>query len=378
MAFFDIGHDGLGRYRRLDGTDNTAAALTALWEKQWCRRQVAEASASGHDLKKLQAEEMSEEAEVNRAALTSILLDAVRHRPAIDWSAYLDHREFSEPPPVPPAKFNIAREPQIGEGRFSPVKHSFFARMLHPSRIQEQASAAQSAFDAAHQEWQLTTQWHISEHAAATARYEAALADWDARKGAHFAAQAKANARIEDLRTRFDAHEPGAVAAACDLALLALPRPQGFPKFWRIAVHPTGALRVDYDLPAPDDMPALKAVKYDTDRNVFAGTMLNEREFAALYEETMYQTALAVCHLLFAVDPGEAVRSVAFNGWVNHVDRRRVCPARCCLLALGANKTDFEAIDLTSVDPKTCFRQLGGAAGVRLADLETVEPAAWG
>jgi restriction system protein len=380
MAYFDIGHDGLGRYRRLDGANKSSARVTALWEKQWQRRQSAEAASGGAlaRIKTLQAEEMSEEAEAARGALTSILLDAVRHRQAVDWSAYIDRREYAELPPTAPAKLSVAREPQQSDARFAPVKHSFLARVFRPSRLQEQKETAAAGFEAAHQEWQLTTQWHMSEHTAASARYDAALADWDARKGAYYAAQERANARIEDLRARYDAHEPGAVAAACDLALLAMPRPEGFAKFWRIDLHPAGALRVDYDLPAPDALAALRSVKYDAERNAFAGTMLSARETAVLYEEAMYQTALAVCHLMFAADSDDAVRTVVFNGWVNHIDRRQVCPARACLLALRVGKADFKAIDLTAVDPKTCFRQLGGAAGQRLADLESVEPAGWG
>lgn len=375
MAYQDCEHDGLGRFRRLD-TGGTATALQALWERQWQRRKVAEANAGEgvRSLKRLYAEEISEEAEAARATLTAVLLDAVRKVPAIDWSTCLDRRRFSEPPPLQPSKLTLAREPQSTDAAFSPPKPGLFVRLLRPAVVQARAEAAKSAYVAAHEEWQTTVQWLTNAHAAANVQYEAALGDWDSRKAAFYAAQSKANARMETLHLRYREGELGAVAAACDLMLLKMPRPEGFPTFWRIAFHPVGGLRVDYDLPAPDAMPALRGVKYDAKRDAFDGVAFGDSDIAALYQETLYQTALAAVHLLFAADPGDAIRTVAFNGWVNAVDPLAVCPMRTCVMALKVDKTDFQAIDLTAVDPRTCFRHLGGSAGARLADLEAVEP----
>lgn len=376
MAYQTIGHGGLGRFRRFDTDSKAASSLQTLWDRQWRRRQAVEAGAGTgvRAIKLLRAEEMSEEADAARASLTSILLEAVRQPATIDWSSCLDRRAFNEPPPQPPAKLTIAREPQAMDAKFVPPKQGLLTRWLHPSRAKAELEAAKSAFVVAHEDWKTTVQWHMRSHATASTRYQAALSEWDARKSAYYAAQEKANARLETLRLRYREQELGAVAAACDLMLLNAPRPEGFPAFWRIAFHPAGGLKIDYELPAPDALPALRRVKYDAVNDAFEGVGFSEGDAAALYQEALYQTALATIHLLFAADPGDAVRSIAFNGWVNAVDRMAVCPVRACVMALKVDKAAFRNLDLTAVDPRTCFRRLGGAAGAQLADLEAVEP----
>jgi restriction system protein len=384
MEHHDVRHENLGRFHRITGSANPAAEaraaeLSALWDRQWNRRKAVEAKidiATRQALKQLQAEEMTGEAETRLAALTSILLAALKPRPAVNWTAHLDKRDFSEPPPVSPAPLAIAREPQGTDLKFNPPRLPLFQRLIHPSRQRELTGAARAAFQAAHEEWNSTVGWFSREHAESTKRFEAGLNDWDARRSAFYAAQGRANARIEELQKRYAMNDAGAVAAACDLALLGAPRPEGFPKFWRIAFDvDAGEMTADYELPAPSDLPAIKVVKYAAGRDAFEETVLSERETAALYEEAMYQTCLAALHLMFASDSGDTIRSIVFNGWVNHIDTRAGCPARACILSLRAAKEIFSAIDLSGVDPKTCFRKLGGAAGARLADLEPVEPA---
>jgi restriction system protein len=384
MEYRDVGHEGLGKFRRIVGAagfaaDLRAATLGAVWERQWQRRKTAEAAIPApalQALKKLQAMDASEDAEAACVALTSILLDAVRASKTIDWNGFIDQKAFGEAPPAPPPRFELAGEPQASEARFTPPKLPLMARLFHPRRSADQTTKLKTAFADAREEWKATVLWRTQEHAETQRRYDAALADWDARRGAFHAAQSRANARIAELQKRYAANDIGAIAAACDYALLAAPRPESFPKFWRIgfdAAH--GVMTVDYELPAPDDLPGLKAVRYAPERDAFERVALSEREAAALYEEAVYQTCLAVLHLMFAADPGETVRRIAFNGWVNFVDRLAGCPARVRLISLGVDKAAFAPIDLTSVDPKSCFRTLHGTAGARLADLEAVPPA---
>ena len=144
-----------------------------------------------------------------------------------------------------------------------------------------------------------------------------------------------------------------------DLILLAADRPDGFPKHWQIAFS-SGVMTVDYELPYTDRMPSVKAVKYAASRDAFETVELPEGERDRLYAEAMYQSCLAVLHLLFASDEADAIRSIAFNGWVNFIDRMK--PARACIMTVQATKQAFCRIDLSSVDPLACFKALNGVA----------------
>jgi restriction system protein len=320
---------------------------------------------------------LTEEAARRRAALTGILLEALQPRLAVDWSAFYDRTEFDEPPPAQPAPLEIVREPQAEEFRPVPEKKPPLLARMFPPRKADLPPAARAAFRNAQEEWKLSVRWKANEHAKALQHYQAALLDWDARKNAFLAVQSKANARIDTLRRRYADGDVGAIAAACDLALLTAPRPEGFPRFWRIAFDVDRALMtVNYELPAPDMLPAVRGVKYREEYDAFETIAFNAGETAALYEETVYQSVLAALHLIFAADPGETVRAVAFNGWANFVDAAAGCPARTCILSLHVTKEAFRGHDLAGVDPGACFRALGGVAGPRLAAMEPVSPIA--
>ena len=107
--------------------------------------------------------------------------------------------------------------------------------------------------------------------------------------------------------------------------------------------------------------------RYAASRDAFDTVELTERERDTLYAEAMYQTCLAVLHLLFASDGADAIKSIAFNGWVNFVDGAQ--PARACIMSVQATKKAFRAIDLSSVDPQACFKALNGVASAKLAAM---------
>jgi restriction system protein len=374
MRTIDVKHDGMGKFRRIAGfgvAEQKAAAQQQLWDKQWQRRQELErklfAGPNGdalRALKKIQADEQNEDAGHEIVSLTSILLGALRARLSVDWAQFNDRGAFAEPPPAAPAPLQIAREPRKSE--FMPPPPRSLSELLHASRRRRQKEAGAKNFKNAHDEWQVAVRWKSREHEAATEKYRAALAGWEARRSAFQATQAKAKARLDSLHRRYAAKDADAVIAYGDLVLLSADRPDGFPKDWRIDFS-DGVMTVDYELPSTEAMPGVKAVKYAALREAFDTVELPERERDQLYAEAIYQTCLMVLHLLFASDEADAIKSIAFNGWVNFIDQAK--PARACIMAVQTTKAAFRRIDLKSVDPQACFKALNGVASAKLAAM---------
>jgi restriction system protein len=293
-------------------------------------------------------------------------LNALHSRPSVDWTPLSDRAEFSEPPPAEPRQSQFVREPRKAD--FMPGPPRNLVALIQVRRRRQQKEAAKTAFKTAHDEWEYAVTWKSQEHDAAMKKYRAALADWEARKSAFHTAQAKASARLESLCRRYSGKDADAVVAHCDLVLLAADRPDGFPKQWRIDFS-AGAMTVDYELPSTDQMPSVKRVKYAPSRDAFETVHLPERERDQLYAEAMYQTCLMVLHLLFASDEADAIKSIAFNGWVNFIDTANGRPARACIMSVQATKQAFRRIDLSSVDPQACFKALNGVASTKLAAM---------
>jgi restriction system protein len=372
MRTIDVKHDGLGKFRRIAGfgvVEQKAAAQKQLWDKQWQRRQELErklvaGSAALQALKKIQADEQSEDARREIFALTSILLEALRAPPSVDWTQFTDGGEFSEPPPVAPAPLQSLREPRKAD--FRPAPPRSLLDLLNRRRRRALKAAGEKNFKSAHDDWQNAVRWKSREHEAATERHRAALAGWEARKSAFHAAQAEAAARLNSVRQRYAGKDADAVAAYSDMVLLAADRPDGFPRHWEIALS-DGVMTVDYELPSTEAMPGVKMVKYLASRDAFEIVELAPRERDELYAEAMVQTCLAALHLLFAADEADAIKSIVFNGWVNFIDQAR--PARACIMTVQATKAAFGRIDLKSVDPQACFKALNGVASAKLAAM---------
>ncbi|HEY0281264.1 MAG TPA: hypothetical protein VGC27_01425 [Rhizomicrobium sp.] len=377
MRVIGVKHDGLGKFRRIAGygvVEQKAAAQKQLWDKQWQRRRELERKLPADStvlqaLKKIQAEEQSEEARREILSLTSILLDALRARPAVDWAQFYDGGEFSEPPPAEPASPRTPEAPR--EAEFKPAPPRSLFELLHARRRRELKAASERKFKNAYDDWQHSVRWKTRQYEAAAERYRAALAGWEARKSAFYAAQAEAVARLNSLHQRYAGKDADAVIAYSDMVLLSAGRPDGFPKHWTIAFA-GGMMTVDYELPSTEAVPGVKAVKYLPSRDAFETVELPPRERDQLYAEAMYQTCLSVLHLLFAADEAGAIKSIIFNGWANFIDKAR--PARACIMTVQTAKTDFSRIDLASVDPRACFKSLNGVASAKLAAMTEAAP----
>ena len=349
----DLKHDGLGKYRRLTGfaAERHAATQLRLWEDQWRKRRKLESKADARllaSLKKAQAEEASDEARRAVDAVTSILLNTLRAAPP----APPPRLAFAEAMPAEPAPPAMAAEPQKKQFR-SPMPLTLM-QLINPAALRRRREGVVLAHKAAHEQWQSAMRWKSQEYERAMQSYRAAYAGWEARRASHAARQAQAAARFAALGET--------VEGRCDLALMAVDRPDGFPKFWRLAMA-SGVVSVDYDLPSLEVMPSVKAVRFG--RDGFDTVLYGEHEREQLYAEAVLQTALAALHVLFGAD--EAIGSVIFNGWANVIDHTR--PVRACILTLTAPRRRFEAIDLKSADPHACFKALNGAMSARLAAM---------
>lgn len=375
MITIDVRHDGLGRFERVAApsralAEKRAEALAAFWNEQFARRNAV-LRRGGADaveaLKKLEAEERTEDAERTRTAITSILINTVRAAPVPDWSPLYDTASFGEAPPVEPVMPKMEPAPEASQFKRAPLT---LATLINPRAMRRRKEAAETKFETAHNGWEYLKRWRESEHDKAMTAFRASAAEWQTRKAAFLDLQQRANARLDALRQGYSRGEPEAVLGHCDLTLLGLDRPQNFPCFWNMR-YADGVLEIDYDLPWIADIPVVKAVKYAASRESFETVALPEAERERIYGEAVFQTTLAVLHALFTADLADTIRSIAFNGWVNFIDSMGTHPGRACTVAVTVDKRAFAALDLATVDPQACFRSLNGTMSAKLAAMAT-------
>lgn len=398
----DLWHDGLKRHRLIRGNDQSIVQLKAQlqvdeWNQKWKELADRQSQRERLALGKKQTEERKSEA-MDRTAdaqreleyLTSILKATLEIDDKIDWETLKDKTPFQEakpkpqaPPPKPSAP-SLPREPQRSDSRYQP--NLGFLDKLIGSRRERLLAQAAKAYDEDHADWRRETAELEHAFSIATTTYEKnlqniqathekRLEEWESRKQAYLAKRAADNASVDAKRTAYVAGEYEAIVEYMDLVLSSSRYPEYFPQEFDIDYDAeTKTVVVDYQLPAPDDLPKLKSVRYIASRDDFEEQFISEAQAARQYDDVLYQVVLRTVHELFESDVIGALDAIVFNGIVTAVDRTTGKPVTACVLSLRAGKSEFASINLAQVEPKACFKSLKGVGSSKLIGLAAVPP----
>jgi len=402
MYQIDIRNDTLNKYRVIRGSDpfvvqQKALAQLAQWEEMAQRRRETEARQAERGRRSQQKEENKEiaaertaEAQDALDALEGLLRDTLTRDDTIHWETLKDRRAFPHPRPTPAprpppsAQGTAPREPQQTDAPYNP-RLTVLDR-LAPGRWNRKLEASHAQFQLDHARWrEETTQFQQSEQRRCAA-HETALRAWHAKeqerlrrwqtaKALFEKKQVERNAAIDADRTAYERGEPEAIVDYCELVLGRSPYPDSFPKTFEVIYEPgSRTVHVNYTLPAPVDLPRIKEVKYVQSRDEFQETLLTDRVFNELYARVLCQVALRTVHEVLEADAIRAVSVTALNGLVHVVDKASGHDETRCVLTLRADRSEFERLKLSSIDPVACFERLGGKTTGRLHTFSAVEP----
>jgi tellurite resistance protein len=320
-----------------------------------------------------EAEVRTREAQDALEELRDILAATLRVDDRIDWDKLKQHQPFSQPQPQERPYLPIPQEPQPDESRYRP-QLGLIDKFLRSS-AEKKKQAAQAFFQADHVKWQERV---ASIQATNQRIYEAnarELEDWQRRAAAYEEARGKHNAAIEHRRADYQALNPEAILDYCDLVLSESKYPEGCPQNFELDYRQaTKTLIVEYQLPAPTELPRLEEVKFVRSKSTFVEAELTKRQSEQLYEAVVCQTAIRTLHELFEADVVRAVDFVVFNGMVRAVNPGTGNVETRCVMSVRAGRAAFSEINLRQVEARACFDLLGGVAGAKLADLRGVTP----
>jgi restriction system protein len=147
------------------------------------------------------------------------------------------------------------------------------------------------------------------------------------------------------------------------------------PNNWTGAYLPDSrGFVLDFELPSIERFPTLLEVKFVTTRSEFTEKHMTEKNATKLYDDFLYQVALRTIHELFESDVANAIDFVVFNGFVNSINKATGQEQSACIATVQVDKTTFLALNLSAIDPKTCFKQLKGVSASTLSSLTPVAP----
>lgn len=389
-----IQHDGLGKSKVISGTDpdivdHKAAAQLWEWECAWDRIQEREEARAEKESNKEEAAVRTKEAQDALAEVDGLLAFTIGVNDTVDWETLKNNSPFSKPVPVlqnpqESAPICLPGQPQEGEHRFQP-NLGFFDRII-PSWAKAKREVAAQKFEQAIDAWKQACVETGLQNEAAKQNYAEAVIEakreherqtelWLRERDRFEEKRANRNAKVEKRRSEYYSCTPEAIADYCDLVLSNSQYPGWMTKEFDIDYLPeTRIVVVDYRLPTPTDLPALKEVRFVAQSEEFKETALSESERNRLYDTAIYQIVLRSIHELFEADAVGAIDAAVFNGWVQFVDKSVGKETKSCIVSLQASKTTFSDINLASVDPKACFKSLKGVGSAKLHGMAAVPP----
>lgn len=398
----EIGHAALSKYQLIRGTDANvvtarAHAKATEWDLAWAKRAAADArrqerdsAARSVEAKKENAAERTSEAIAAIELLRTTLHHTLVIDDAIDWDELKDREPYPVPEPMAPVaiplpqKPSAPREPQSTDPEFKPKMR--ILDYVSGERKRARTAEAEASFAAARANWQLAVSSiesshgaDLSAHADAVLKQQeehaAAVARWKADGAEYLAQQNASHHAIDEQRAAYEKADPAAITDYCGMVLDNSEYPNCFPQDFELEYNPENRiLIVDYQLPTPDDLPALIEIKYIASKDEFKEKTLPQGQTNQLYDSVLYEVALRTLHELFEADVIRSLGAVVFNGWVKSTDRATGLASEGCVLSLQAEREEFMSLDLAKVDPRACFRKLKGVSAAKLHGLSPVAP----
>jgi len=277
---------------------------------------------------------------------------------------YLEFNSYGRP-----VKFE-EQDPTMLQPKFEIFKenYGFFTKLFKGKSIEED-------FKVKMKEWEAAKEKRQIENNNREKIFNQTVAVYDRRKKEFELEKQRDNQALEDIKERYLSKDPKAVEEYCDIVLNNSKYPDYFPKNWVVEYNGENKIIiVDYDLPAPEQLPTIESYKYIKTRDEVTEKHLTKAAQKKLYDEALYQICIRTIHELFESDSINEIEAVAFNGIVTHNNIATGIEETKVIMSIVANKNEFNEFDLSKVNPKATFKHLKGVAATTFIDLTPIPP----
>lgn len=132
------------------------------------------------------------------------------------------------------------------------------------------------------------------------------------------------------------------------------------------------SLLIDYVLPSPDDVPSTKEFKFVKTAKEIRDVPFKKGEFESFYNGIISQIALRTLHEIFESVYTNAIDTIIFNGITSATDKATGQTIDPYILSVLTNREQFEAINLSKVDPIACLSALEAKMVLPFTKLESI------
>lgn len=382
MYSISVWHEALGKYQVVRGRTLAEAQLKAdlkksAWEAQYARsvarsqrnKSAADKRAEREALKE-EAADRTEEAEQAIGDLGEVLSSIVNASPVFEIAKQKITAPFSERQPQAPRYLEYPNAPKREEPQFGILDNIF------PFLRKKKIGDAEGSYLKAYGQWSSQTASIKKANDDLYQTQQRLMADWVAEKAAWEENRDKTNAELDVAVAGLKNGNAESVYWLFENVWNLLPLPDDFlsGEYQLHFDEAAKTLVIDLDLPEFEKTPNIKSFRYVASKNEIEEVKHKDSFVQKVYDEFVYQIALAVPHAFFTCDTEQAVQAVVFNGWVTYVNRATGNKTTACIVSLHTEASELLKINLREVDAKTCFRSLKGVASPQISSLTPVRP----
>lgn len=132
------------------------------------------------------------------------------------------------------------------------------------------------------------------------------------------------------------------------------------------------SLLIDYVLPSPEDIPNAKELKFVKTAKEIREVPFKKGEFEPFYDSVISQIALRTLHEVFESVYTDAIDTIIFNGMTSATNKATGQTVEPYILSILTNRVQFEAINLSKVDPIPCLSALEAKMVLPFTKLEAI------
>lgn len=382
--FVEMSHEGLKEHKVISAPDkhmldNKINLQKSKWQDKWAIVSIRQELDQEKEANLEEANRQTEEAKKTLKDMENILLDSLKVTSAINWEKLKKKETFPKQMPTKPyaqVKRNYPKKPTKEVPTFSFMEKMF--KLKKEQKIKED----EDKYSAVLANWEKDKE-SIDQHnhqldldyEKQLKAWENEVSQWEAEKKEFLDQQDALNAGIEQQKKKYLSKDPAAIYEYFDIVLNSSKYPESFPNNFEIEYNPDNKmLIVEYELPSQKVIPTIREVKYIATRKELKEILMPKNQINGMYDEIIYKITLRTLHELLESDMVNAIDTISFNGWVKSINKATGKEENNCILSIQAKKEEFVNIDISNVDPKTCFKSLKGVASSKLRTLTPVQP----
>lgn len=374
----EIRHDGLNKFRVIRGkslyeVDQKAEMQLRVWEDQWNRVVKRHEESQLKSNKRATAQQLSDQLKKERQLAEEYLILTIKSNKTVDLRMDLQRRTFDAEEPIAPELESIRQMPDPKAKVYQPI-YNIIEQIL-PFLATNKKEEAKKRYDREHRIWMNEKEEIESRNEGKWNEYQSNYLKWKNDKESF---EKNEKERLEFLESVFDNYrtqKEGSIEGYFDYLLNRFTLLDYIPiqRNMKYLID-TKTLYIEQYLPSIEELPSTKEIKYVVEGDEFVEIPLSNKFLNEFYDRLIYSLILSYLHLIFSNDKRNKIDSIAFNGYVDTINKGTGNSETPCIASIFVSREEFESINLEFVNPKTCFKQLKGVGSSKLHTLTSVPP----